>query len=109
MKAAMYKCWRQGRLHAVVSGGTAINHTCTKNLSNKLCITVTMPTDSWPEEMSCSCMACGLMQQSHLRSCSTCTVGKRERIWALHGVGEVLSTWMRLLFPAEQRLPSPAS
>ena len=105
MKATMYKFWRQGRLHAVVSGGSAIAHSCKETLSNTLCLSVTMPADSWPEEMAWSCMACGRRQESHLKSCSSCTTGKRERIWALYVVGEVLSTWMRLLYPAEAANP----
>ena len=52
-------------------------------------------------------MACRQRQESSSKTRSTCTTGKVERIWALYGRGEVLSTWMRLLYPAEAAHPSP--
>ena len=31
----------------------------------------------------------------------------RQRVWALHGVVEVMATWMRLLYPSEAANPKP--
>ena len=53
-------------------------------------------------------MACGKANDARERSCTSCTGGKRQRIWALYGVGEVLTTWMRLLYPAEAAHPNPS-
>ena len=109
MKKVMYKCWRAGKLHALVSGGTPIDHPdCPETLSGTFCLAVTLPADSWPEEMRWSCMACGKANNARERSCTSCTGGKRQRIWALYGVGEVLTTWMRLLYPAEAAHPYPS-
>ena len=84
-----------------------MGHQCKETLSGTLCLAVTLPTDSWPTEMRWTCFGCGRDNDSHLRICSSCTGGKRQRIWALYGRGEVLSTWMRLLYPAEAAHPSP--
>ena len=85
-----------------------MGHQCKETLSGTLCLAVTLPTDSWPTEMRWTCFGCGRDNDSHLRICSSCTGGKRQRIWALYGRGEVLSTWMRLLYPAEAAHPSPS-
>ena len=50
----------------------------------------------WPEVAVVSSTAFDKLQPS------------MERIWALHGVGEVLTSWMRLLFPAEAANPQPS-
>ena len=69
---------------------------------------ITLPADSWPREVGWSCLGCGKGNEAQERSCTSCTGGKRQRIWALYGSGEVLTTWMRLLFPAEAAHPTPS-
>ena len=54
MSKAMSACRRYGKLHDVVRGGSAIAHKCEETLAQTLALQVTLPLDSWPQEMSWS-------------------------------------------------------
>ena len=55
MSKAMYACRSYGKLHAMISGGRAIDDLCEETLAMQ----VTLPRESWPLGMPWSCLACG--------------------------------------------------
>ena len=77
----------------MATGAPLDGHQCHETtISSAVLRWLTLPTDSWPQDLPWDCHQCGGRQGGAARLCNTCPAGNRSRAWALKLLLDKIST-----------------